>query len=128
MKCAAGPGHRKALKHRWRSTQRVFYKHRSAMLWRARVTPFYGCTSIGGCGWWPLPAGIVDCESGGDYSWHSGAFGFLDSTWLSRGGAQYAPYPGAASVRAQQIMAHQLWIEVGESGWECGPDGEPHPY
>lgn len=98
------------------------------MLWRERVTPFYGCTSIGGCGWWALPVGITDCESGGYYGHHSGAYGFLDSTWSSRGGGRYAPYPGAASKREQDLMAHQLWVEVGGSGWECGTDGEPHPY
>lgn len=121
--CAAGPGHRRAMKRQWRSARAAYFEHRRGELWRVRVTPFYGCTSIGGCGWWPLPAAIVDCESGGYHGHHSGAYGFLDSTWVARGGLKYAPYPGAASVREQQIMAHQLWQEVGETAWECKADG-----
>lgn len=113
------PGWQRALKKRWRELQAAFFDRRRDELWRQRVTPFYGCTSIGGCGWWPLPVGIIDCESGGYYGHHSGAIGFLDSTWLARGGGRYAPYPGAASKREQDLMAHQLWVEVGPSAWEC---------
>lgn len=113
------PGSQRALRRRWRELQAEFFNRRRAELWRERVTPYWGCTSIGGCGWWALPVAVIDCESGGYYGHHSGAYGFLDSTWIARGGLQYAPFPGAASERDQDLMAHQLWLDVGPSGWEC---------
>lgn len=113
------PSWQKKLKQRWRELRAEFFHRRRAELWRERITPYYGCTSIGGCGWWALPVAVTDCESGGYYGHHSGAYGFLDSTWSARGGSQYGPYPGAASESAQDLMAHQLWVDVGPSGWEC---------
>lgn len=131
LACAAGPGHRRAMKRRWRAAKSAYYAHRRAMLFRERVTPFYGCTSIGGCGYFAIPASIVDCESGGrfnDPSAPNGAYSLLSAslqgvatweTWRPRWAARYA-LPYQAPRKAQDIAAHRLWLAYGSQPWaEC---------
>jgi hypothetical protein len=118
LSCARGPGHRKAMKHRWRVDQRAFYQHRSAMLWRVRVTPFYG-----GGRWWAVPYYIVVCESGARGYVPSGYYGILFTaevpTWQTWGEPGFAPSPGQASKPEQDIVAHRLWVAYGGEPWEC---------
>ena len=124
VQCAAGPGHRAAIKRQWRRSRAAFYEHRQFMLaWRA-ATPYYGCTVLGGCKLWALPSYIVDCESGGDYTpdaglTFGGAYGLLVSTWLQFGGGAWASQANYAPPYAQDIVAHRVWTAVGPSGWAC---------
>ena len=94
------------------------------MLFRQRVTPHYGCTTLGGCRWWALPAYIVDCESGGDYTpgrglAFGGAYGLLPSTWQQYGGARWAAQANLAPAHAQDIVAARVWDAVGAGAWSC---------
>jgi hypothetical protein len=94
------------------------------MLFRQRVTPHFGCTKLGGCKWWALPAYIVDCESGGDYTparglAYGGAYGLLPSTWRQFGGSRWAGQANHAPVRAQDIVASRVWDSVGSGAWSC---------
>jgi hypothetical protein len=88
---------------------------------RARIaaTPY-----AGGGYYWPIPFYVASCESGGggmpNYTvGFAGAFGVLVATWLQWGGAQYAPTAGTAPPWAQDLVAHEVWTDVGPSGWEC---------
>lgn len=119
--CAAGPGHRKAMRHIWRRDKRRFYQHRRAELWRVRVTPFPG---PGGT-WWSTPYPLVLCESGADYGKPYGAYSILDPAWREWGGR--TAHAGEASKREQDLVAHHGWLLYGESAWECGSDGAVHP-
>lgn len=106
----------------WRQRKLAYWQHRRAELFRERVTPYYGCTVLGGCGWWAIPAYIVDCESGGDYTpdaglTFGGAYGLLVSTYQQFGGA-YGQANFAPS-REQDQIAHRVWQAVGATGWEC---------
>lgn len=105
----------------WRKDIELFYEYRRKMLWRKRVTPFYGCTSLGGCGWWALPVGIVECESGGNYYFPYGAYSILDPAWQEWGGQ--TAHAGEASKREQDLVASVGWNRYGESAWECKQDG-----
>lgn len=94
------------------------------MLFRQRITPHYGCTTLGGCGWWALPAYIVDCESGGDYTparglAYGGAYGLLPSTWQRFGGRRWGPQANLAPGYAQDIVASRVWSAVGSGAWSC---------
>jgi hypothetical protein len=94
------------------------------MIFRQRVTPHYGCTTLGGCRFWALPAYIVDCESGGDYTpsrglTYGGAYGLLPSTWQQFGGSRWAAQANFASARAQDIVASRVWDAVGAGAWSC---------
>lgn len=114
LQCAAGPGHRKAMKHQWREAKRAFYEHRRRKLATERWEPYV-------CGGrrFALPCAVTECESGYYFGHHSGAYGLLDSTWSYWGGGRFAPYPGAATPRQQAIVARRVWESVGPSGWEC---------
>lgn len=119
LHCAAGPQHRAAMRHTWKSDKADFYHHRRSMLFRLHVTPYYGCTKLGICGWWAIPAYIVSCESGGDYGAQNpsssarGAYQMLDST--------YATYCSACdwSKRDQDRAAHRLYASLGSGPWSC---------
>lgn len=120
----APPGHKKAMKHRWRTDKKSYFRHRSNELFRVRVTPYYGCTTLGGCKWWAIPSYIVDCESGGDYTpdqglTFGGAYGMLVSTWLEYGGGRWASQANYASPKAQDIVAHRLWVSHPYGPWAC---------
>lgn len=119
------------MQHRWRADKRAFYEHRQAELWRVRTTPFYGCTSIGGCGSYALPVYVVDCESGGrfnDPSAPNGAYSMLTGplqgvpTWETYrpGWASGYAAPYQAPRKAQDIAAHRLYVAYGLEPWtEC---------
>lgn len=114
----------RAIKRIWRSHRSRYFQHRQRMLYRQRVTPHYGCTTLGGCRWWALPAYIVDCESGGDYTpgrglTYGGAYGLLPSTWRQFGGSRWAGQANLAPARAQDIVAARVWDRVGAGAWSC---------
>lgn len=125
LRCAAGPGHRKAMKTRWRADQKQFYEHRSRMLWRTRVTPYPG-----GGHWWAIPYYIVVCESGGRYndpSAPNGAYSLLAGplqgvptweTWRPSWASGYE-LPYQAPPKAQDLAAHKLYRAYGLEPWEC---------
>lgn len=70
------------------------------MLWRQRVTPFF----YGGH-WWAAPYPIALCESGGDYYVGPyGAYGLIME-------------PEYMSPREQDLAAHRLYVQFGESPW-----------
>jgi hypothetical protein len=68
---------------------------------------------------WALPYNVVVCESGASFSPHSGAYGIIDSTWVSFGGTRYAPYPGAATPWQQSVITAKVRDFAGPSGWSC---------
>lgn len=70
---------------------------------------------------WAVPWPIPMCESGASNVSPSGYYGILVSTWTDPhwGGTQYGPTPASASKDAQSIVAHQIWLEVGQQAWEC---------
>lgn len=75
---------------------------------------------------WAIPYYIASCESGGggmpDYHvGFAGAYGVLTSTWQQWGGPALSgsSTAGAAKPIYQDIIAHQVWVDVGPSGWEC---------
>jgi peptidoglycan hydrolase CwlO-like protein len=76
-------------------------------------------------GWvgdWAIPAGIVMCESGGNYgalnpsSGAGGAYQIIPSTWQLYGGSGA---PQNASQAEQDRIAAQIWADSGASAWEC---------
>jgi septal ring factor EnvC (AmiA/AmiB activator) len=70
-----------------------------------------------------IPAYIVICESGGNYSavnpssGAGGAYQILPSTWRLYGG-KGAPQDG--SKAEQDSIAAQIWADSGPSAWVCG--------
>ena len=71
---------------------------------------------------WAIPAGIVMCESGGNYgavnpsSGAGGAYQILPSTWALYGGSGL---PQDASPAQQDQIAAQIWADSGGSAWVC---------
>ena len=93
--------------------------HKEALL-RQQVTPFPGP----GNSWWAIPAYIVACESGYDYTpdfglTFGGAYGILVSTWHSYGGGRYASQANYAKPVHQDLIASRIWHDVGPSAWAC---------
>lgn len=121
LRCASAH-HRAAIQRTWQRDKSAYNDHRRAMLHRVRWTPYYGCTKLGICGWWAIPAYIVSCESGGDYgalnlsSGAGGAYQALPSTWAAYGG-EGAPH--TAPKREQDRVARLIWLDVGEGAWAC---------
>lgn len=76
-------------------------------------------------GWfgdWAIPAAIVMCESGGNFSalnpssGAGGAYQILPSTWKAYGGKGL---PHQASPAEQHAIAAQIWADSGASAWVC---------
>lgn len=116
----AGPANKRAIKKTWRRDQRTFYKHRKLMLYRAKIEPFYGCT-VGGCGWWAIPAWSANCESGGG-AVASNIYGNLANY---RGGSKWEQSVTAYELLLQnggqnQGTYEQVWLQ-----WEGGCSGYP---
>jgi Transglycosylase-like domain len=113
----APPSWQKKLKQRWRELQSAYFNRRRAELWRERVTPF--CES-GRC--FAIPWEFVSCESGGDYYpnfgfAYGGAYGLIPPTWLAYGGGVYASQANEATPHQQDLIAHKVWLDVGEAAW-----------
>lgn len=76
-------------------------------------------TSTGG---YTIPSGIVNCESGGDYSavnpssGAGGAYQILPSTWHAYGGQGL---PEDASPAEQGRIAAEIYAAQGGSAWSC---------
>ena len=75
-----------------------------------------------------LPAGIVQCESGGDYgavnttnpNRPAGAYQIITSTWRAWGGTKYAPTADQATPAQQDEIAANGWNGgAGAGHWEC---------
>ena len=70
-----------------------------------------------------IPAYIVMCESGGNYSalnpssGAGGAYQILPSTWQLYGGQGE---PQNASKAEQDRIAAEIWADSGSSAWVCG--------
>jgi muramidase (phage lysozyme) len=70
-----------------------------------------------------IPAYIVMCESGGNYSalnassGAGGAYQILPSTWQLYGGQGE---PQNASKQEQDRIAAEIWADSGSSAWVCG--------
>lgn len=65
---------------------------------------------------------LAQCESGGNWSIHTGTYDgglqFLDSTWDAQGGEQFAPTADQATREEQIIVAERLLAAVGNySPW-----------
>jgi hypothetical protein len=123
LRCAPPP-HRAAMQKTWRSDKSAYNDHRRRMLHRERWTPYYGCTKLGICKWWAIPAYIVSCESGGDYTPDAGlkfggAYGILRSTWYAYGGGAYASQANYATPWQQDRIARLIWLDVGPGAWAC---------
>jgi hypothetical protein len=75
---------------------------------------------------WAGPAGgwdpVIECESGGqnienDASTASGYFQFLDGTWRTFGGTEFAPRAIDANEAEQTIVAERAFAANGLSDW-----------
>ena len=81
-------------------------------------TPTAGDASGG----YSIPAGIVQCESGGDWSavnassGAGGAYQILPSTWAAYGGTGS---PQDASPAEQSAIAAEIYASQGPSAWTC---------
>jgi transglycosylase-like protein len=126
LACAAGPGHRKAMKHRWGESRREYYEHRDRKLAqreRLRYLPF----ACGGGTRSAIDCSVMWCESGGSYSARNptssagGKYQILDSTWAAYGGKSYSDsHPAAVAPPAEQDrVAAAIWADVGSSAWAC---------
>jgi hypothetical protein len=75
-----------------------------------------------GSGGYTIPAGIVQCESGGDYgavnaqSGAGGAYQILPSTWAAYGGQGL---PQDASPAEQGEIAARIYASQGPGAWTC---------
>jgi len=75
-----------------------------------------------GAGDYSIPSGIVQCESGGDYSavnpstGAGGAYQILPSTWQAYGGQGL---PQDASPAEQNQIAGEIYASQGPSAWTC---------
>lgn len=75
-----------------------------------------------GAGNYSIPSGIVECESGGDYSavnpstGAGGAYQILPSTWQAYGGQGL---PEDASPAEQNQIAGEIYANQGPSAWTC---------
>jgi peptidoglycan hydrolase-like protein with peptidoglycan-binding domain len=73
-------------------------------------------------GGYVIPASIVQCESGGNYSavnpksGAGGAYQILPSTWRAYGGQGL---PQDASPAEQDAIAAKIWAAQGPSAWTC---------
>lgn len=73
-------------------------------------------------GRWAIPAGIVMCESRGDYgavnpsSGAGGAYQILPSTWAAYGGSGA---PQNAPPAEQDRVAARVWAGQGRGAWVC---------
>jgi peptidoglycan hydrolase-like protein with peptidoglycan-binding domain len=79
-------------------------------------------TSSSGSGGYSIPSGIVQCESGGDYSavnpssGAGGAYQILPSTWQAYGGQGL---PQDAPKAEQDRIAGEIYAHQGASAWSC---------
>jgi hypothetical protein len=114
VRCAAGPGHRKAIKERWRNERRVFLKHRVYMLKLEALTP-YQCGAVGR---FAIPCYVVACES--RYSWDAyNPSGALGPYQLLGWGAPF-PVTSRADRLAHHRIARELWAGgAGAGNWVC---------
>lgn len=84
------------------------------------ATPSSAGTS--GSGGYSIPSGIVQCESGGNYSavnpssGAGGAYQILPSTWQAYGGQGL---PQDASPAEQGRIAAEIYANQGPSAWTC---------
>lgn len=120
------PQHRKGLERIWSTSRQRFYAYRG---FRQR-NPYYGCTSHSGCGYYALPAYVVECESSGrfnDPSAPNGGYSLLDGprqgvptweTWRPSWASGYAE-PYEAPRRAQDEATQALYHAHGLEPWEC---------
>lgn len=124
--CAAGPGHRKAIRKRWRKSKLAFYRHREHKLEqreRLRYLPF----ACGGGVRSAIPCSIMFCESKGSYtarnpsSTAGGRYQIIDSTFYEYGGRPNGDsHPAAAAPPAEQDrIAAAIYADVGSSAWVC---------
>jgi hypothetical protein len=88
----------------------------------AAATTGSAVSGYGGAGDYTIPASIVACESGGNYSavnpstGAGGAYQIMPSTWAAFGGQGL---PENASPAEQNAIAAQIWATDGPSAWSC---------
>ena len=81
-----------------------------------------GASYSGGGGGYTIPSGIVQCESGGNYSavnpssGAGGAYQILPSTWQAYGGQGL---PQDAPKSEQDRIAGEIYSRQGGSAWTC---------
>src|SRR5579884_444467 len=85
------------------------------------ATSSYHASSYSG-GQYSIPSGIVQCESGGNYSavnpssGAGGAYQILPSTWRAYGGQGL---PQEAPPAEQDRIAGEIYAHQGSSAWTC---------
>jgi peptidoglycan hydrolase-like protein with peptidoglycan-binding domain len=81
-----------------------------------------GTATGGGSGAYSIPSGIVQCESGGNYSavnpssGAGGAYQIMPSTWQAYGGQGL---PQNASPAEQSRIAGEIYAKQGPGAWTC---------
>lgn len=115
LRCAAGPGHREAIKHRWRDAKRAFYSHVAYMREFVALTP-YEC---GSAGRFAIPCYIVACESGFSWSAYNPSGAASVYQIMAEHGRPF-PVTSAADKLAHHRIAAALWDGgAGASNWVC---------
>jgi hypothetical protein len=116
--CAAGHGHRAAIRHRWRADRRAYYEYRWQRRhhWQAEFEALSEADQQ-----WAISTGA--CESGNVASTDTGngfqgAFQWVQSTWEAAGGSGS---PADASWYEQAVRAVR-WRDIAGAGqWPaCG--------
>ncbi len=88
----------------------------------AVATTIAGAPTSSSAGGYAIPSGIVQCESGGNYSavnpstGAGGAYQILPSTWQAYGGQGL---PQDASPAQQGRIASEIYASRGPSAWTC---------
>jgi hypothetical protein len=119
VKCAAGPGHRRAIQRKWSSDHREFAEHRAYMLedpWEREWRKLSAADQA-----WAMSTG--ECESGNVATTNTGngfegSFQFERATWHAAGGSGGAD---EASWYEQAVRAVR-WRDIAGAGqWpNCG--------
>ncbi len=130
LACAPNATARHHMQDFWREVRAAYNAARKARLLFHKRNPYYGCTSYSGCGFYALPASVVECESGGRFhspSAPNGAYSLLDNyrqgvptweQWRPAWADKYAE-PYEAPRKAQDIATHRLLEAHGFEPWEC---------
>lgn len=108
LRCAAGPGHRRAMRKAWKRYRLRFGRYRALRL----IAPYPG-----GDTWWSIPYYIVACESGGSWSAYNPS-GALGPYQLLGWGAPF-PVTSWHDKMAHHHIARDLWLSYGSSPWVC---------
>jgi hypothetical protein len=106
----------------WQTWDKLFHIKAPAPAVATSSVPSAPATGTYSSGGYSIPASIVTCESGGNYSavnpssGAGGAYQILPSTWAAYGGQGL---PQDASPAEQNAIAAKIYATQGASAWSC---------